>query len=104
MVLKEYLYSNFGQNELKVYHAEDGLTGVKSAERIQPDLIVLDVALPLISGIGVYKKLKNTPRLSHSKFIIMSANLEYKPQGEVFLQKPLKGPLFIEIVRELIGL
>jgi len=103
-VLKNILLKSFAQDELKVYHAEDGLTGVKSAKRIQPDLIVLDVALPILSRIEVYKELKDHPRVHHSKFIIMSANVEFKPEEAVFLQKPLKMDLFIEIVRELTGL
>jgi CheY-like chemotaxis protein len=67
-------------------------------------MIVLDVALPELSGITVYERLKKHPRLSHSKFIVISANVEFKPQEEVFLKKPLKMSLFIEIVKELIGL
>jgi CheY-like chemotaxis protein len=103
-VLEKHMWQFFGQDKLEIYHAEDGLTGIKSAERIQPDLIVLDVTLPILSGIAVYEKLSNHPQLSHSKFIIISGNIEYKPKNEIFFSKPFKLTDLIETTKNLIGL
>lgn len=51
------LCKHFPVYELAVYCAGDGLSGIKFAEKIQPDLIILDIVLPLLSGIEVYEKL-----------------------------------------------
>lgn len=103
-IILGYLRKSFPEDQLAVYHAEDGLSGIKYAKKILPDLIVLDVVLPVLSGDEVYEELSSDPRLSHLKFIIISANIEYKPRDVVFLEKPLKMDLFIKTVEKLTGL
>ena len=103
-IIQRCLRQCFPEDQLEVYHAEDGLGGIKYARKILPDLIVLDVVLPVLDGDEVYKELSSDPSLAHSKFITMSANIEYKPRDAVFLEKPLKIALFIKAVEELTGL
>ena len=38
--------------------ADDGRALVEAAARLQPDLIVLDISMPLLNGIDAAKKLK----------------------------------------------
>jgi two-component system alkaline phosphatase synthesis response regulator PhoP len=42
----------------EVLTAEDGLSGLKAARVLKPDLIVLDVMLPGIDGIEVLTRLR----------------------------------------------
>lgn len=42
----------------KVYSAEDGITAVKMAKEIKPQIIVLDIMLPGLSGYEVCKEIK----------------------------------------------
>jgi len=94
----------FPKNELSVYYAENGLTGIKQAEKIQPDLIVLDVGLPDVTGIEVHEKLTSQPRVCNPRFIFMSGKMEYTPDNEVFISKPIRVNEFINTVENLIGL
>jgi len=103
-IIQRCLRQCFPEGQLDVYHAEDGLGGIKYARKALPDLIVLDLALPVLTGDKVYEELSSDPSLAHSKFIIISANIEYKPQGTEFLGKPLKMALFIKAVEKLTGL
>src|SRR5262245_17583622 len=40
-----------------VGYASDGLTAVQEAERLRPDLIVLDVGLPALNGIEAARRI-----------------------------------------------
>ena len=41
-----------------VYEADNGLLGLETAKRIQPDLIMLDVVMPIMDGMIMYKELR----------------------------------------------
>src|SRR5215213_838399 len=43
---------------LKVWCAHDGPSGLKAAEEFDPAVVVLDIMLPGIDGVGVLKKLR----------------------------------------------
>jgi CheY-like chemotaxis protein len=103
-IIQKLLCKRFPVNKLAVYCAGDGLSGIKIAEKIQPDLIVLDVVLPLLSGIEVYEKLTKHPRLSHSKYIFISGGIEYNPKNEIFFSKPINLTEFVKSVENLTGL
>lgn len=49
------------KTDFHVLLAEDGIKGLKMAQEEKPDLILLDILLPHISGIELCKKLKNNP-------------------------------------------
>jgi CheY-like chemotaxis protein len=103
-IMQKLLYEHFPENALSVYCAGDGVSGIKFAEKIIPDLIILDIVLPLLTGIEVYEKLTKLPRLSHSKFIFMSGHIEPKQKNEIFFSKPFKLTEFLKSVENLTGL
>ena len=43
----------------KVYHAESGAAGLDLLEKIQPDIILLDLTLPDISGLSLVRNIKH---------------------------------------------
>jgi DNA-binding NarL/FixJ family response regulator len=43
-----------------VGQAEDGLAGVRSALSLKPDLIVMDIGLPLLDGVAATKQIKES--------------------------------------------
>lgn len=63
----------------------DGEEALDIATREQPDLIVMDMQLPKMSGIEVTKKLRQMPVFSHTPIIALTA---YAMRGdkERFLQ------------------
>lgn len=54
----------------------DGLTGYLTAEKEKPDLILLDIMLPGLSGLDVCRKIKNNPALNAIPIIMISAKSE----------------------------
>lgn len=70
-----------------------------------PDLIILDMAMPLMSGLDVMRILKNDPETSHIEIIILSAQTDEASEKEArklgvraVMSKPF-GPL--ELLRLL---
>lgn len=54
--------------------ATDGLAGVAAAMRVLPDLVLLDMDLPLLNGTGVLRALQADPRLAAVPCVAVSAN------------------------------
>ena len=57
----------------EVIDAEDGQRGLELAQEKLPDLILLDMMLPKVSGPEVLYKLKNDPRTHSIPVIVLSA-------------------------------
>lgn len=68
---------------LDVAVATDGATAMRLVESEQPDLVLLDVMLPDISGFEVCRCLKADPRTADTQVVFMTslANREHRLQG-----------------------
>ena len=58
LVLKMYSIK-FKKHGFEVLEAKDGKEGLKKALKENPDIMLLDIILPVINGYNVLKKLKN---------------------------------------------
>lgn len=59
--------------ECQTLSAEGGQQALEMIENDLPDLILLDVMMPKISGFEVCKKIKNNPRTEHIPVIMVTA-------------------------------
>ena len=64
--------------------ASNGEEALASAVKDMPDLILLDVMMPRISGFDVLDIIRSTPETAHSKVIMMTAlsSTEDRARGE----------------------
>lgn len=63
-------------SDYKLHVEVDGLNGLRAIEREKPDLVVLDIMLPGMSGLDVCRKMKNNPDLKDIPVIMISAKSE----------------------------
>ena len=79
------------------YHVETARNG-KEAMRVlgsmDVDLIILDVIMPVMDGVDVYKEVKKDPQLAHTHVVIMTDNRIFRESFQTlgvehFLPKPL---------------
>jgi CheY-like chemotaxis protein len=52
--------------------AADGHEGLKMAQRLKPDLVLLDLVLPHLQGWDVYRHLKADEALRHTPIVVVS--------------------------------
>ena len=57
----------------EVHTAKDGGEALKSIKSIVPDLILLDVMMPVMDGYDVLKKTKEDEKLKHIPVIMLTA-------------------------------
>lgn len=69
------LQESLTKNGFKVYGATDGEKGLAAAIRIKPDLILLDLRLPVMDGMTMLGKLREKETSKQTKVIILT-NLE----------------------------
>jgi CheY-like chemotaxis protein len=63
-----------GIPSLRMFSATDGNTGVESARTHLPDVILMDINLPGISGTEAMKRLHMDPATKHIPIIALTAN------------------------------
>ncbi|MBI3984132.1 response regulator [Candidatus Microgenomates bacterium] len=57
----------------EVHHCDNGETALSDAIKFRPDLVVLDVMMPKISGFDVLDILRNTPETANIKVVMLTA-------------------------------
>jgi len=89
--------------------AENGLQALECAEANNPDLVILDIVMPLMDGIECAKRLKSNPLTSHTPVIMVTSltdresrikALEYG--AEEFLNKPIDEIEFAARIKNLL--
>jgi len=91
------------RSDLKLLTAIDGYLGIQLARAFQPDVILMDINLPGISGFGALKILREDPATAHIPVIALSANavprdIEKGMEAGFFryLTKPIKVDEFMD--------
>ena len=88
-----------------VLQAEDGLRGVDLAHQEHPDLIIMDVDLPGMSGIEATRILKRDPATRDIPIVITTAYAyddEIQASGcDGYMAKPITVADFVELIETL---
>ena len=93
--------------DMRLLTAANGTLGIELARASQPDVILMDINLPDISGIEALKILRADPVTAHIPVVALSANamlrdIETGMQTGFFryLTKPIKVKEFMDAVHE----
>jgi PAS domain S-box-containing protein len=88
---------------LRLLTAVDSNQGIQQARAHQPDVILMDINLPGISGIEAMKILRDDPTTAHIPIVALSANAMPRDIAKgleagffSYLTKPIKVPEFME--------
>jgi CheY-like chemotaxis protein len=95
----------------EMFEAENGAEGLEMARKKNPELIVLDITMPVMNGIEMLGKLKEDPSLKHIPVIMLTAEsgkdnvMQIVKMGvNDYIVKPFKGEQLIERAQRLIKL
>ena len=71
-VLQRALYLMFHEAGYTIASSTDAETGLKMAERLHPDVILLDLILPKMSGFDFLKDIKSMSPLQSIPIVVLS--------------------------------
>lgn len=122
MMSKKVLIVEDNELNMKLFHdlldsqgyetlqTREGMQALALARAHRPDLILMDIQLPEISGLEVTKWLKDDEELHHIPVIAVTAfamkgDEERIRQGgcEAYISKPISVMHFLETVRQHLG-
>jgi two-component system cell cycle response regulator DivK len=94
----------------RVLQARDGPEGLKLARQHHPDLILMDIRLPGVSGFEVTKwireeqGLRYTPIIAITAFAMRGDEEQVRAAGcDAYIAKPISIRNFIEVVEQFLG-
>jgi len=94
----------------EAHKCRDGVKAIEIARKEDPDLIIMDIQLPEVSGLDITRWLKDDPELSHipvlavTAFAMRADEQRVREAGcEGYLSKPIQMTSFLRAVEELIG-
>ena len=93
-----------------ILQTKDGMEALKLARQHKPDLILMDIQLPEVSGLEVTKWLKEDESLKAIPVVAVTAfamkgDEEVIRQGgcEAYISKPISVTSFLDTVKRVIG-
>ena len=93
----------------KLIEAHDGEAGIAAALEHRPDLILMDIQLPKISGIEATRKLRaeaataNTPIIAITSFALSGDDQKAKEAGATaYLAKPYSPRDLLGLIRKIL--
>lgn len=97
-------------SNFEVATATDGYSAIASAQKERPNLIILDLGLPVGDGFVVLDRLQNSDALAGIPVIVLSArdpqtNEEraLKAGAAAFFQKPADNEELMNVIRASLG-
>jgi CheY-like chemotaxis protein len=95
------------QDTCAIVEAADGQLGVELARMRTPDLILMDIALPVMDGFEALDAIRNEDALKHIPVIAVTASAMKGSREEIlahgfdgYISKPIDQKLLEETIKE----
>jgi two-component system cell cycle response regulator DivK len=93
-----------------IVEAENGAKAVEVAERERPDIILMDLSLPIMDGLAATEKIRATDELKATPIIAVTAHQETdfrvgaKAAGfDAYVTKPIDIDFLSDLIRGLLA-
>lgn len=107
--LAEVLEYNFENAGYEVYRAHDGQDGLNQARSKSPDMIVLDLMIPVVDGIETCRRLRAEVGTRETPIMMLTAKSEetdeligFSVGADDYVVKPFSVRILLERVRSLL--
>lgn len=107
--LAEILRYNLGEAGYEVSVVSDGREGLRQARLLQPELVVLDLMLPLVSGLEICRRLRADPETGDMLILMLTAKAEESDEivgfsmgADDYVTKPFSVKALLERVKALL--
>ena len=107
-MIRRLITLNLELEGFEVAHADDGQTCLDAVREFQPQVVVLDGALPILDGLTTAVRLRADPATAGIKIVMVSARAQQADvrRGlaagvDVYLTKPFDPEVLIRAVHDL---
>ena len=87
-----------------------GYAGLDAIKRERPDLVLLDLRMPDLSGIEVLERVRDVPEWRDIPFVVVSASVlrdeekvALEAGARAFVRKPINESQLLECIKDVIG-
>lgn len=94
----------------RVFEAINGKDAVKAAMEVRPEIILMDLSLPVIDGLAATRQIRNLPELNDVPIVAVSAhdtvdfhNDALEAGCNAYVTKPIDYPELEDLVKCLIA-
>ena len=97
----------------KGYHVTgvmDGMSALDEVRRNRPDLVLLDIMLPIMDGFEVCRQLKGNPDTANIPVVMLTAKKNSQDMAfgheagcDAYITKPFKSMKILETIQHFLG-
>jgi CheY-like chemotaxis protein len=105
---RDMLGRRLARRGFEMLFAVDGAEGVRMADQAQPDVILMDISLPVMDGWEATTRLKSSPRTAAIPIIALTAHALREDEDHAFavgcsdfVRKPIELEILLAAIRRL---
>ena len=94
--------------QVRIVEASDGAAALELAQQLRPDVALLDVKMPRLSGLDVCRRLRELPECAHTRVVLLTAAAQAEDRrrglaagADHYLTKPFSPLALLTLVRTL---
>lgn len=96
LVSSELIREGLRGRGYEIIEARDGRQALQKIEETEPDLVLLDIQLPILDGFAVLDQVRRNPRFANLRVVAVTANVmkEDREKGlragfDAYISKPI---------------
>jgi two-component system alkaline phosphatase synthesis response regulator PhoP len=104
----EFLSYNLKKEGFDVLTAVNGMDAIKLAKKEMPDIIILDIMMPVLDGVSTCRKMREIPSLKNKIILFLTARGEeysevagFDAGADDYIAKPVKIRVLIARINSL---
>lgn len=105
----EFLQYNLEKEGYKVYTANNGLVGVGMVQKVKPDLVLIDVMMPVMDGIEACYTIRKDSSIQQPIIAFLTSRAEdysqvagFEAGADDYIAKPIRPRLLVSKVESLL--
>lgn len=105
----EFLSYNLRNEGFHIYTASNGKEAVRMTHKIKPDLLLMDVMMPVMNGIEACREIRSSESYDNTLVAFLSARGEdysqiagFEAGGDDYITKPIKPKVLVSRVKALL--